>query len=50
MTSKTAAPEPQDLNIDKASLVQRAQARVDGGLFNAMKEAVGVSDNRSRFY
>jgi peptidyl-prolyl cis-trans isomerase D len=50
MNTKTPAPEPQDLNVDKASLVQRAQSRVDGGLFNAMKEAVGVTDNRSRFY
>jgi peptidyl-prolyl cis-trans isomerase D len=50
MTNKTAAPEPQDLNIDKAGLVQRAQSRVDGGLFNALKEAVGVKDDRYKFY
>lgn len=50
MTTKTAAPEPQDLNVDKASLVQRMQSRVDGGLFNALKEAVGVKDDRSKFY
>ncbi|HQW06988.1 MAG: peptidylprolyl isomerase [Flavobacteriales bacterium] len=50
MTNKTAAPEPEDLNIDKASLVQRAQSRVDGGLFNAMKEAIGVTDERSKYY
>lgn len=50
MTARTAAPEPQDLNIDKATLVQRAQSRVDGGLFNALKEAVGVKDERNKYY
>ncbi|HRH67880.1 MAG: peptidylprolyl isomerase [Flavobacteriales bacterium] len=50
ITTKTPAPEPQDLNIDKASLLQRAQSRVDGGLFNALQEAVGVKDDRSKFY
>ncbi len=50
MTNKIAAPEPEDLNVDKASLVQRAQSRVDGGLFNAMKEAVGVTDDRYKYY
>lgn len=50
VTNKTAAPEPQDLNIDKAGLVQRARSRVDGGLFNALKEAVGVTDQRNKFY
>ncbi|MBL7952577.1 MAG: peptidylprolyl isomerase [Flavobacteriales bacterium] len=50
MATKTAAPEPQDLNIDKASMLQRAQSRVEGGLFNAMKEAVGVKDERYKFY
>lgn len=50
MAAKTAAPEPQDLNIDKAGMVQRAQSRVDGGLFNALKEAVGVKDERYKFY
>ena len=50
VTGDTPAPEPQDLNIDKASLVQRAQSRIDGSLFNALKEAVGVKDDRSKFY
>lgn len=50
MTNKTAAPEPQDLNVDKKSLQQRAQSRVDGGLFNALKEAVGVKDERYKYY
>lgn len=50
MTAKTAAAEPQDLNVDKAGLVQRMQSRVEGGLFNALKEAAGVKDERSKFY
>ncbi len=50
MTGKTPAPEPQDLNIDKAGMVQRMQGRVDGGLFNALKDAVGVTDDRNKFY
>lgn len=50
MTNKTAAPEPQDLNVDKKTLAQRAQSRVDGALFNAMKEQVGVKDERYKFY
>lgn len=50
MTNKSPAPEPKDLNVDKASLVQRAQSRVDGGLFNAMKEVIGVKDERYKFY
>jgi len=50
MTAKTAASEPQDLNIDKASLVQRVQSRVEGGLFNALKESVGVKDDRNKYY
>lgn len=50
MGTKTAAPEPQDLNIDKSGMVQRAQSRAEGGLFNALKDAVGVKDERYKFY
>ncbi len=50
MTNLVPAPEPKDLNVDKVSLVQRAQSRVDGGLYNALKEAVGVKDERYKFY
>lgn len=50
MTTETAAPEPQDLNVDKKGLQQRAQSRVDGGLFNALKDAIGVKDERYKFY
>ncbi|MCB0766611.1 MAG: peptidylprolyl isomerase [Flavobacteriales bacterium] len=50
MTNKTAAPEPQDLNVDKKGLLQRAQSRVDGQLFNALKEGANVKDERYKFY
>ncbi|MBX2971536.1 MAG: peptidylprolyl isomerase [Flavobacteriales bacterium] len=50
MTNKTAAPEPQDLNVDRKGLEQRAQSRVDGGLFNSLKEAAGVKDERYKYY
>lgn len=50
MTSKTPAPEPQDLNIDKAGMVQRVRSRAEGALFNALKDAVGVKDERYKFY
>jgi peptidyl-prolyl cis-trans isomerase D len=50
VSNKTTAPEPQDLASEKTSLAQRAQSRVEGGLFNALKEAVGVTDQRNKFY
>lgn len=50
MTNKTPAGEATDLSAEKTSLLQRAQARVDNGVFNALREAVGVKDNRSLYY
>jgi len=50
MTNLTEPAEPTDLNADKASLLQRAQASAENGVFNALREAVGVTDNRSMFY
>ncbi|HPF89427.1 MAG: peptidylprolyl isomerase [Flavobacteriales bacterium] len=50
MTNKTAAPEPGDLNVDKKGLLQRAQSRVDGQLYNALKEGANVKDERYKFY
>ena len=50
MTNKTAAPEPQDLNVDRKGLLQRAQSRVDGQLYNALKEGANVKDERYKFY
>jgi peptidyl-prolyl cis-trans isomerase D len=50
MTNKTPAGEATDLSAEKSSLLQRAQGRVDNGVFNALREAVGVKDNRSLYY
>ena len=50
MTNKTPAAEATDLTAEKSSLLQRAQGRVDNGVFNALREAVGVKDNGSLYY
>ena len=50
MTTATPAGEPADLAADKASLLQRAQGRVEAGVFNALRDAVGVKDDRSLYY
>ena len=50
MTNKTPAGEATDLSAEKSSLLQRAQGRVDNGMFNALRDAVGVKDNRSLYY
>jgi peptidyl-prolyl cis-trans isomerase D len=50
MTNKTPAGEATDLSTEKSSLLQRTQGRVDNGVFNALREAVGVKDNRSLYY
>ena len=50
MTNKTPAGEATDLSAEKSSLLQRAQGRVDNGVFNALRESVGVKDNRSLYY
>jgi peptidyl-prolyl cis-trans isomerase D len=50
MTNKTPAVEATDLSAEKSSLLQRTQGRVDNGVFNALREAVGVKDNRSLYY
>jgi peptidyl-prolyl cis-trans isomerase D len=50
MTNKTPAGEATDLSAEKSSLLQRAQGRVDNGVFNALREAMGVKDNRSLYY
>ncbi|MEO8588931.1 MAG: peptidylprolyl isomerase [Flavobacteriales bacterium] len=50
MVTLTEPAEPTDLASDKASLQQRAQGSAENGVFNALREAVGVTDNRSMFY
>jgi hypothetical protein len=50
MTSKTPAPEAGDVSADKTSLTQRTQGRLESGLFNALRDAAGMKDNRSQYY
>jgi peptidyl-prolyl cis-trans isomerase D len=49
VTNLTEAGEG-DLTVDRESLLRRLQSRAENGLFNALREAAGVQDNRSRFY
>lgn len=50
MNTLTAAPEATDVTTDKESLLSRLQARAENGVFNALREAIGVQDNRSLYY
>lgn len=50
MTTNTPAPEPTDVTADKATLLQRVQGRAENGVFNALREAAGVKDERSKVY
>ncbi len=50
MNTLTAAPEATDVTTDKESLQSRLQARAENGVFNALREAIGVQDNRSLYY
>lgn len=50
MNTLTAAPEATDVTTDKESLLGRLQARAENGVFNALREAIGVQDNRSLYY
>lgn len=50
MTSNREAPEGTDVETDRASLRSRLQSRAENGVFNALREAAGVVDNRYMFY
>lgn len=50
MTSRQPAAEATDLAAEKSGLMSRMQGRVETGVYNALKEAAGVKDNRSMFY
>jgi len=50
MTTLTPATELADVNAERAGIVQRVQGRAEGGLFNALREAANVVDDRSKFY
>ena len=50
VTNKLPSPEISDLASEKATILQRVQGRVDNGVFNALREASGVKDERAKFY
>jgi len=50
MTNRTDAAEPTDLGTEKSSLLQRVQGSAENSVFNALREAAGVTDNRGMYY
>lgn len=50
MTNRTDAPADGDASADKASLLSRMQSRAENGVFNALRDAAGVVDERYRYY
>jgi peptidyl-prolyl cis-trans isomerase D len=50
MISKSEVAEPTDLASEKSNMAQRVRSRAEGNLFNALRETVGVRDDRARFY
>lgn len=50
ITNTAAAPEPQDVANERNSVLQRMRSRVDGSLYNALRDAMGVTDNRAKYY
>ena len=50
MTTRTDAPEATDLSAERSSLLSRTQSRAETGVFNALREAAGIVDNRYMFY
>jgi peptidyl-prolyl cis-trans isomerase D len=50
MTARTDAPAEGDITGDRSSLLSRSQSRAENGVFNALREAAGVKDNRYLYY
>lgn len=50
MVSKTEAPADADTSAEKPAMQQRVRGRVESGLFNALRDAAGLKDNRSQYY
>jgi len=50
MTKVDPAGETGDLAADREGLLQKISGRAENGVFNALREAVGVTDDRSKFY
>lgn len=50
MVSRTEVPEGADVSAEKPAMQQRVRGRVENGLFNALRDAAGMKDNRSQYY
>jgi hypothetical protein len=50
MTAMTPAPAVTDADGEKKQLEERIRTRADGQLFNALRTAANVKDDRSKFY
>ena len=50
LKDKVPAPELEDASSERTTLEQRASGRVSSGLFNALRDAAGVKDQRSKYY
>lgn len=50
VTAKTDAPAEGDISGDRSSLLSRGQSRAESAVFNALREAAGVKDNRYLYY
>ncbi len=50
INNTSAAPQPEDVTTERTGQQSRVRGRVESALYNALREATGVKDNRSRFY
>jgi len=50
MVTRTDAPAEGDIAAEKSSLQGRVQSRAENGVFNALRDAAGVVDNRYMYY
>lgn len=50
VTSKAAASPQDDYTIDRENLMTKLTSGVENTVFNALREAAGVEDDRKRFY
>lgn len=50
MTNKSQPEESTDLANDRSNIQQRVRGRAESGLFNALRDAAGLKDDRSKYY
>lgn len=50
MTTNTPAPEATELSAERQAIKQRTEGRIETTMYNAMKEAAGVKDERNKFF